>query len=203
MAVSIKELNIIIAGVGGQGVVLLSELLGNAAVSEGIKVRGSEVLGMAQRGGSVFSNIRMGTDIEAPMTADSKCDVLIAIEPSEGLRNIQFLNRNSMVILNIRKVIPPTVSLGRCTYPEIDQIVTKLKTITTSVIAIDANDLAEKAGNRQSTNVVMIGALFGSGKIPIPIETIKNHIRERFAGKAADVNIKAFDLGYEFVQKAL
>jgi indolepyruvate ferredoxin oxidoreductase beta subunit len=203
MATAVKELNIIIAGVGGQGVVLLSELLGNAAVRDGLKVRGSEVLGMAQRGGSVFSNIRLGTDVEAPMTADGKCDVLVAVEPSEGLRNIQYLNQNSTVILNIRKVIPSTVSMGKSTYPEIDQIIAKLKTITQKVITLDANDLAEKAGNRQSTNVVMIGALFGSGRVPISIETMKEHIRERFAGKAADVNIKAFDLGYETVKKAL
>jgi indolepyruvate ferredoxin oxidoreductase beta subunit len=199
----VKELNIIIAGVGGQGVVLLSELLGNAAVRDGLKVRGSEVLGMAQRGGSVFSNIRLGGDVEAPMTADAKCDVLVAVEPSEGLRNIRYLNQTSTAILNTRKVIPATVSMGKSTYPEIDQIVAKLKTVTRQVITVDANDLAEKAGNRQSANVVMLGTLFGSGKVPIRIETIKAHIRERFAGKVAEVNIKAFDLGYEAAQKAL
>jgi indolepyruvate ferredoxin oxidoreductase beta subunit len=203
MVTAVKELNIIIAGVGGQGVVLLSELLGNAAVSDGLKVRGSEVLGMAQRGGSVFSNIRLGIDVEAPMTADSKCDVLIAVEPSEGLRNIQYLNKNTTVILNTRKVIPATVSMGKSTYPEIEQIVAKLKSVTTKVITVDANDLAEKAGNRQSTNVVMLGTLFGSGKVPISVETMKEHIRERFAGKAAEVNIKAFDLGYEAAKKAI
>ncbi|HEX7474960.1 MAG TPA: indolepyruvate oxidoreductase subunit beta [Dehalococcoidales bacterium] len=203
MVTAVKELNIIIAGVGGQGVVLLSELLGNSAVSDGLKVRGSEVLGMAQRGGSVFSNIRLGTDVEAPMTADSKCDVLIAVEPSEGLRNIQYLNKNTTVILNIRKVIPATVSMGKSTYPEIEQIVAKLKSVTSKVITVDANDLAEKAGNRQSTNVVMLGTLFGSGKVPINVDTIKAQIRERFAGKAAEVNIKAFDLGYEAAKKAL
>ena len=82
MTVKVKELNIIIAGVGGQGVVLLSEILGNAAVREGFQVRGSEVLGMAQRGGSVFSNIRIGEEVYSPMTTDGKCDILIVIEPT-------------------------------------------------------------------------------------------------------------------------
>jgi indolepyruvate ferredoxin oxidoreductase beta subunit len=90
MTTAVKEMNIIIAGVGGQGVVLLSEILGNAAVRDGLKVRGSEVLGMAQRGGSVFSNIRLGSDVESPMTAEGKCSVLIGVEPSEALRNIQY-----------------------------------------------------------------------------------------------------------------
>ena len=154
-------------------------------------------------GGSVFSNIRMGSDVEAPMTADGKCDILVAVEPSEGLRNIQYLNKNSTVILNIRKVIPSTVSMGKSSYPEIEQIVDKLKSVANDVITVDANDLAEQAGNRQSTNVVMLGTLFGSGKVPISTDTMKEYIRERFSGKAADINIKAFDLGYEAAKKLL
>jgi indolepyruvate ferredoxin oxidoreductase, beta subunit len=195
MTTAVKELNIIIAGVGGQGVVLLSEILGNAAVRDGLKVRGSEVLGMAQRGGSVFSNIRLGTDVEAPMTADGKCDVLIGIEPSEALRNIQYLNKNSIVVLNIRKVIPATVSMGKSIYPQIEQIKSKLQEAAGKVIPLDAVELAEKAGNRQTANVVMIGALFGCASNPIKIETVKECIKERVPAKALETNLKAFDLG--------
>jgi indolepyruvate ferredoxin oxidoreductase, beta subunit len=200
MKASVKEMNIIIAGVGGQGVVLLSEILGNAAVRDGFKVRGSEVLGMAQRGGSVFSNIRLGTDVEAPLTSDGKCDILVALEPSEALRNIQYLNKTTTVIFNIRKVIPATVSMGKSTYPEIEQIKSRLQTVAGQVIAIDAQELAEKAGNRQSVNVVMLGTLFGCGKMPIAEETIKTLVRERFPAKAAEVNLKAFDLGQQVCQ---
>jgi indolepyruvate ferredoxin oxidoreductase beta subunit len=203
MTAKVKELNIIIAGVGGQGVVLLSEILGNAAVRDGLKVRGSEVLGMAQRGGSVFSNIRLGEDVFSPMTTDGKCDILIIIEPSEALRNIQYLSENTTVIMNTRKVIPATVSLGQSTYPEIDLIQEKLKTVTDKVIILDAVDLAEKAGNRQTSNVVMLGALFGSGRIPVTLEIVKEAIIERVPAKAAEVNIKAFDLGFETVSKSV
>ncbi len=203
MVTTVKELNIIIAGVGGQGVVLMSEILGNAAVRDGLKVRGSEVLGMAQRGGSVFSNIRLGEEVYSPMTPDGKCDVLISLEPSEALRNIQYLNKTSIVIMNNRKVIPATVSMGKSTYPEIEQIVQKLESVTAKVISLDAVEVAEKAGNRQSSNVVMLGALFGSGKMPIKIETVKESIRERVPAKAADVNIKAFDMGFELIKKSL
>jgi indolepyruvate ferredoxin oxidoreductase beta subunit len=196
MVTEVKELNIIIAGVGGQGVVLMSEILGNAAVQEGYKVRGSEVLGMAQRGGSVFSNIRIGSEVFAPMTADGRCDVLVGLEPSEALRNIQYLNKSSVVIMNNRKVIPATVSMGKSTYPEIEVVRQKLEEAAGRVIVIDAVELAEKAGNRQSSNVVMLGALFGSGKMPISVETVKRLIGERFTGKAVDINMKAFDLGF-------
>jgi indolepyruvate ferredoxin oxidoreductase, beta subunit len=198
MTTAVKEMNIIIAGVGGQGVVLLSEILGNAAVRDGLKVRGSEVLGMAQRGGSVFSNIRLGTEVESPMTAEGKCNVLIGVEPSEALRNIQFLNKKSIVVLNVRKVIPATVSMGKCTYPEISELELKLKEAAGRVIMLDAVELAEQAGNRQTANVVMIGALFGCDDIPIKIETVKECIRERVPAKALESNLRAFDMGSQF-----
>ncbi len=203
MATKVKELNVIIAGVGGQGVVLLSEILGNAAVQDGLKVRGSEVLGMAQRGGSVFSNIRLGEDVFSPMTTDGKCDILIGVEPSEALRNIQYINETTTVIVNSRKVIPATVSMGKSVYPEIDRIVTRLQSVAGKVIVLDATDIAEKAGNRQSSNVVMLGALFGSGKMPIKLEIVKGAILERVPPKAADANLKAFEMGYETVRKSM
>ena len=203
MATAVKELNIIIAGVGGQGVILMSEVLGNSAVQDGLKVRGSEVLGMAQRGGSVFSNIRLGEDVFSPMTPDGKCDLLVALEPSEALRNIQFLNKTSIVIMNIRKVIPATVSMGKSTYPEIDLIKARLETVAGKVIGLDAVEMADKAGNRQTSNVVMLGALFGTGKMPISIETVKGSIKERVPAKAVDVNMKAFDIGFEAIKKSL
>jgi indolepyruvate ferredoxin oxidoreductase, beta subunit len=197
MTAALKELNVIMAGVGGQGVVLMSEILGNAAVRDGLKVRGSEVLGMAQRGGSVFSNIRFGDEVYAPLTTEGKCDILVALEPSEALRNIQYLNKDSIVITNIRKIVPSTVSMGKSHYPEIKEIETRLKQVAGKVILVDAIQLAEKAGNRQTTNVVMLGTMFGCGKMPIKLETVKAAILERVPPKAADVNLKAFEMGIQ------
>jgi indolepyruvate ferredoxin oxidoreductase beta subunit len=203
MTTAVKELNVIIAGVGGQGVVLMSEILGNAAVQDGFKVRGSEVLGMAQRGGSVFSNIRLGSDVESPMTAEGKCDILVALEPSEALRNIQYLSQNSTVIFNIRKIVPATVSMGKSTYPELAQIKERLQAAAGKVIAIDAAELADRAGNRQSTNVVMLGTLFSCENMPIGVETVKSLVRERFPAKALEINLKAFDLGMQACRLSL
>ncbi|MBN1176221.1 MAG: indolepyruvate oxidoreductase subunit beta [Dehalococcoidales bacterium] len=198
-----NEINIIICGVGGQGVVLVSELLGNAAVRGGVAVKGSEVLGMAQRGGSVFSNLRLGGDAIAPMTPEGKCDVLIAVEPSEALRNIQYIAKNSVVVLNTTTVLPYTVYLGKSGYPEQQEIINKLHEVTDRVITLDASSIARDAGSLQSTNVVMLGALFGTGLMPISEETAKESILSRFKAKVGEINIKAFDMGYEAVQKAL
>lgn len=203
MTNAVKELNVIIAGVGGQGVVLMSEILGNAAVREGINVRGSEVLGMAQRGGSVFSNIRLGSNVHAPMTPDGKCDILVTLEPSEALRNVQYLNSASIVIMNTREVKPTMLSLGLTTYPEISEITAKLKSIVGAVITFDAVEVAQEAGNILTANMVMLGALFGSGKIPVRKETVKALIEESFPAKATAVNLKAFELGSDVSLKAL
>ncbi|OGO20774.1 MAG: hypothetical protein A2Z15_01910 [Chloroflexi bacterium RBG_16_50_11] len=198
-----KEINIIICGVGGQGVVLVSELLGNAAVRGNVAVKGSEVLGMAQRGGSVFSNLRLGGDVIAPMTPEGKCDVLIAVEPSEALRNIQYLAKNSVVVLNTTTVIPYTVYLGKSGYPTQDEIIKKLREVTNRIITLDASGLAKQAGSLQAANVVMLGALFGTGLMPVKDEFAKEAILSRFKAKVGEINIKAFDLGYEHVKKAL
>lgn len=198
-----NEINIIICGVGGQGVVLMSELLGDAAVRSRVAVKGSEVLGMAQRGGSVFSNLRLGGDVIAPMTPEGKCDVLIAVEPSEALRNIQYLAKNSVVVLNTTTVLPYTVYLGKSGYPEQQEIMSKLHDVTDRVITLDASGLAQQAGSLQAANVVMLGALFGTGLMPIKEEKAKEAILSRFVGKVGEINVKAFDLGYEEVRKAL
>ncbi len=198
-----KEINIIICGVGGQGVVLVSELLGSAAVRGNVAVKGSEVLGMAQRGGSVFSNLRLGGDVIAPMTPEGKCDVLIAVEPSEALRNIQYLAKNSVVVLNTTTVMPYTVYLGQSGYPTQNEIIAKLRKVTDRIISLDASGLAKQAGSGQAANVVMLGALFGTGLMPVKDETAKEAILARFKAKVGEINIKAFDLGYEQVKKAL
>lgn len=203
MVTKTKELNIIICGVGGQGVVLLSELLGSAAVQDGVAVKGSEVLGMAQRGGSVFSNIRLGGDALAPLTPEGKVDVIIAVEPSEALRNIQYLAKGGVVVLNSRTVLPFTVFLGKSGYPSLKEIQAGLGKATDKIITLDATALAQQAGSIQAANVVMLGALYGTGLMPMSIETAKAVILGRFKGKAGETNIKAFDLGYEEVQKAL
>ena len=198
-----NEINIIICGTGGQGVVLVSELLGNAAVNGGVAVKGSEVLGMAQRGGSVFSNLRLGGDVIAPMTPEGKCDILVAVEPSEAIRNIQYLAKNSVVVLNTTTVMPFTVYLGKSGYPSPDQIVNQLKEVTNRIITLDASALAKEAGSLQAANVVMLGALFGSGLMPIDQQHAKDAIASRFNQKVAAINFTAFDLGYEYVKKAL
>lgn len=189
---------------GGQGVVLISELLGNAAVSDGLNVRGSEIRGMAVRGGSVVSTIRLGSEVYGPLTPMGKGDILIGLEPSEALRNSIYLSKSSIVILNTEPIIPFTVTLGQGGYPSLDGILAKLNRVSSKVVRLDATQIAEEAGSPMAANIVMLGAAFGTGRLPIKIETIQEAIQARFpAKKLASVNIRAFDLGYQKCQQAL
>lgn len=199
----VTEFNIVIAGVGGQGVILMSELLGNAAVADGLNVRGSEVLGMAVRGGSVSSTIRLGDEALAPLSPEGKADVLVGMEPAETLRNISNVSGKTLVLMNVEKVVPFTVSSLGGSYPEVDTILENIHRATDKIIQLNATKIAAEAGSAQSANVVMLGALFGQGRLPIKIETVKKEITARFNEKVAPVNIRAFDLGYEEVRKAL
>ncbi|MGQ9545765.1 MAG: indolepyruvate ferredoxin oxidoreductase subunit beta [Dehalococcoidia bacterium] len=199
----VKEFNILLAGVGGQGVILMSELLGRSAIADGLKVRGSEILGMAVRGGSVTSIIRIGEDVYGPLIPQGKCDVLIGMEPSEGLRNASYLSKSGSVILNTTLIIPFTVSLGQSSYPSLEQVLEKLNSAAGKVITLNAAEIAKEAGSLLSANIVMLGALFGTGLVPIKVTTIKEAVEARFPAKVAPVNIKAFDLGYQTCQQAI
>ena len=199
----VKEFNILITGVGGQGVILMSELLGRAAVADGLRVRGSEILGMAVRGGSVTSSIRIGEDVYGPLIPTGKCQALVGMEPSEALRNISYLSKSSLVLLNTAVTAPFTVFIGESSYPSLEEIIGQLGKASDRIVQLDAAKTAQKAGSLLATNIVMLGALFGTEQLPIKIATIKETIRERFPAKAAPVNIKAFDLGYEACRQAV
>ena len=198
-----KEFNILITGVGGQGVILMSELLGNSAVSDGLDVRGSEVLGMAVRGGPVVSIIRLGSDVYGPLIPTGKCDIMAALEPAEALRNASYLSKSSFVVVNTRKIVPPAVLLGLSKYPGVDEIIEMLNTISNKVVALDATQIATEAGSSLATNVVMLGALFSSERIPIKMETVKEVIQEHFPAARVPVNLKAFDIGYQTCLQAI
>ena len=199
----IAEFNVLITGVGGQGVILMSQLLGQAAVVDGLKVRGSEVLGMAVRGGSVVSTIRIGSEVYGPLIPMGKCHLLIGMEPAEALRNIAYLSPSSLVILNLKRVVPFTVLQGKSKYPRLDEILERLNMNSRRVIRLDAAQLALQAGSPISANMVMLGASFGTGRMPVKLETIKAAIQAHFPARVAPVNIKAFDLGYQVCQQPL
>jgi len=193
----VREFSIVIAGIGGQGTILMAEILGEAATVEGLKARGSEILGMAVRGGPVSSIIRVGSEVYGPLIPEGKGDILVGLEPAEALRNITYLSTNGTAIINTRPIVPYTVSLGIAKYPPIENVLERLGVNSRNVIALDATKLAKEAGTPAATNMIMLGVLAGTGKLPMGNKTLKKIIKARFSREMARINIKAFDLGFE------
>ena len=190
---------IVVIGVGGQGNLLTTNLLGEAALSLGIPVVASEIHGMAQRGGIVESAVLLG-DISSPIISPGESDVFLSFEPLETLRGLGKCSRKTVVITNTRSLQPFTAALGQGFYPPLKEIMSLIKAKIDTVMAFDGSALAEKAGNPLSLNMVMLGALIGSETIPIGAEAMKNTISTSTKKVFLEHNLKAFDLGFAAVQ---
>jgi indolepyruvate ferredoxin oxidoreductase beta subunit len=197
-----KEFNMVLAGVGGQGILLAAEILGTAAIKEGLNVRVSEIHGMAQRGGAVVSTVRIGEKAYAPTVLDGQADVLLGFEPFETLRNLKFASEKTLIIMSEEKIPPTELTAKMMPYPSLKEVEEKIYSFTKSLIIVDAPKLAKKAGSPLTQNVVLFGALAATEKVPIKTESLLDAIRELIPAKYLDTNFKAFKLGYEFVKKA-
>jgi len=196
-----REFNIVVAGVGGQGILLAAEILGTAALKEGLNVRVSEIHGMAQRGGSVTSNIRIGEKVLAPTVLEGNADVLLGFEPLETVRKLKYTSENTLILMNDEPISPPGLTTKMMSYPSLDEMIEKIHGFTKNLVVVDAAKLAEEAGSVLTRNVVLIGGLAATGKMPVKIESLKEAIRELVPAKYLEMNMKAFELGYEHVQK--
>ncbi len=187
-----SECDMVIVGVGGQGVILISDVIGRAGVLAGKPVRGAETHGMAQRGGSVINHTRIGCRY-SPMVATGSADLLVALEPAEALRFGHFLSPQGVALVNIQPVLPVTVTTGIAEYPSLDELKEPLRGQCQKVLAIDATALARQAGTVQAMNVVMLGAL--SRYIPLTEEHIMQALEEVVPPRHLEANKKAFLLG--------
>jgi len=185
---------LVLVGVGGQGNILASRLVGEACVAAGIPAVVSEIHGMAQRGGIVETDVVIG-DATSPIVSEGEADVLIGFEPSETLRALNKCNENTLVITNVKPLPPFTVAIGQGIYPDIDEALALIKARVRSLISLNGDELAEKAGNLLSLNMVMLGALIGSGVIPLEEGALKETIARSTKQAFLESNLKAFDLG--------
>ncbi len=189
-----KRTRILITGVGGQGTLLASSLLGNAAMAEGIPVLVSEVHGMAQRGGVVESTVMLG-GLESPIISRAEADILVSFEPLETLRALDRCSSGTVIITNTSTIVPFTVELGQAQYPDTDKWISVLRDKFRKVIAYDARALAGRAGTPRALNVVLLGTLIGTGVLPVSPERMKETIRKKVQAKFVEANLQAFELG--------
>lgn len=186
-----------IVGVGGQGVLLASMVLGNAAMEMGFQVAMSEVHGMAQRGGSVLSTLRFGDEVISPLEAVGNADMIMGFEPSETCRNIHLANEDSVILMNLDPVLPSMVAAGFEEYPEVSDLVDSVKAVNNHLVTIDATSLAIKAGKAVAANAVMIGAIAALDGFPIPKDVLKDVLGKQVPEKFRELNLNAFEMGYE------
>ncbi|MDD6478263.1 MAG: indolepyruvate oxidoreductase subunit beta [Oscillospiraceae bacterium] len=185
--------NIMIVGVGGQGTLLASRILGNTVINEGFDVKVSEVHGMSQRGGSVVTYVKYGEAVYSPIVDKGSADVILAFELLEAYRALPYLKKGGKLIVNTQKIDPMPVITGAAEYPA--DIEKKLADNADTVL-VDALKLAEEAGSAKAVNVVLIGVMAKSSDIPYEnwVETIKTTVPPKFL----EVNLKAFELGYNY-----
>lgn len=192
-----KTVNIFLCGVGGQGILLASEIISSACMHAGFDVKQSEVHGMAQRGGSVISHIRFGKKVYSPLIEAGDADFVVSFEMLEALRYLPYMNKNTNVIVNTQKILPAPVATGMDTYPA--DVISLLKDRGLPVFPIDAFDIANAIGETRAVNMVLVGAL--SVFLPLEDRIFMQAVEKRIPEKIRKVNIEAFIKGKEALKK--
>jgi indolepyruvate ferredoxin oxidoreductase beta subunit len=184
--------NIMIVGVGGQGTLLASRVLGNVALKKSYDVKVSEVHGMSQRGGSVVTYVKMGEKVHSPLIEKGEADIILAFEQLEAFRWIEYLKKDGKILINTQKIDPMPVITGKAKYPE--AILEKIGEEYRNIITIDALSIAKECGNIKAVNMVLIGLMAKYTHIEkdIWVEAMKETVPEKFL----DVNLKAFERGF-------
>jgi indolepyruvate ferredoxin oxidoreductase beta subunit len=190
------RLRIFLTGVGGQGTLLASRLLGEAALAAGMNPLVSETHGMAQRGGVVVSTVVLG-DLQSPIISPGEADILLGFEALETFRALDRCHARSLVIANTAAIVPYPVSIGKIAYPEVGRLLELMAPKVGSLLAFDAGDLARQAGSPLAVNMVLLGALGSTNILPFPEEDLLSLVRTRTNPKFLEANLAAFRMGQE------
>ncbi|PIE73988.1 MAG: indolepyruvate oxidoreductase subunit beta [Deltaproteobacteria bacterium] len=191
-----KKGNILFSGVGGQGILLASEVTVYSLLAAGYDAKKSEVHGMAQRGGSVTAQLRYGKKVYSPLIEPGGADIQMAFEMMEAVRYLPYLHKGSKVIVNTQQILPPSVATGKAEYPE--NVLNHLIEREIMVVPVDAFDIARDVGEVKTANVVMVGAL--SAFLPVDPEKFVQVIETRVPQRFVEANLKAFAAGREISQ---
>ena len=203
MNLSKDPLNLIITGVGGQGNVLASQLIGKALVRENFYVTIGETYGATQRGGAVMSHLRISKESQfSPLIPEGQADIVVALEPVEALRVIgQYGNPSVCAVINSRPIFPTAVTVGDAQYPPPEKIREAIRDLARKFWFVDATEAAMAFGSPIFTNIIMVGALAGTRLIPVGKKVFEEAIRENFPEKTHGTNLKAFYQGMEMTEE--
>jgi indolepyruvate ferredoxin oxidoreductase beta subunit len=196
-AEAFEAVRIFFTGVGGQGTLLATRMVGEAALEEGLAVTMSEIHGMAQRGGVVESSVVIGNAF-SPTIADGEADILMAFEPLEALRALPKCHARSLIISSTIPIVPFTVAVGQSTYPELAALHDSIKEKVSDLIWLDALELARNAGSERASNTALVGVLAGTGRLPIARSSWEEALKRTIPARILEINRRAFEAGYAF-----
>lgn len=185
-----KHKNIILCGVGGQGTILASKLIAAAAMKKGLGVKTAETIGMAQRGGSVFSHVRLGEELHSPMIAPGQADIIIAFEPAEALRHLPFLKEGGTVVASLAPIFPVSTLIGDSSYP-LEEVLQQLKNTIKKLTLIDSEAAVRELGSPKVLNVLLLGAAVRTGELGLELEDIKAALHEKVPARFHELNDRA------------
>jgi len=190
-----KDYNIILCGVGGQGTILASKIIAQTAIRLGINCRVGETHGMSQRGGSVVSHVRVGDNVLGAITPENQGQLMLAFEPVESLRYMNFLEHNGWIVLNTHPIVPTSVNAGLAKYPEMEMIDAELRKATNKIKPISASEIADTIGSIITLNMVILGAASCVPGYPFSADETRKSIQELVKPAYLELNIKAFESG--------
>jgi indolepyruvate ferredoxin oxidoreductase beta subunit len=193
-----KKLDLLVTGAGGQGIILASDIIGETAIAAGYDVKKTDTIGMAQRGGSVLSNVRIARQVWSPLIKRDEVDILLALEKLEAARWAYYLRPGGIAIVNNQALPPLSVSLGNARYPSDEEITNILKQQTDHVYFIEGTQRAKELGNIRTLNMFMLGCV--SFFIPFKVQVWKDSISQRLPASIRQINITAFDQGRKEVK---
>lgn len=189
-----KPVDVLMVGVGGQGTILASRVLAQTALEAGYDIKVSEIHGMAQRGGSVVTQVRLGEKVFSPLIPEGMADVVLAFEKLEGLRLLPFLKPGGTIIINEQEIPPMPVLVGAAEYPA--DIVEYIRSAVQNVVAVDALGIAEKCGSPKAANIVLLGVM--ARRLPFGREVWERALAGRVPAKLLEINKAAFAAGYDY-----
>jgi indolepyruvate ferredoxin oxidoreductase beta subunit len=196
--IKMKKMNLLVTGVGGQGVVLASDIIGETALAAGYDVKKTDTLGMAQRGGSVVSHVRLAAKVWSPLIKEGEVDLLLAFEKLEAARWSHYLKPGAIAIINSYEQPPLSVSLGQEKYPTDKEIAAALQRRTNQIYFIDGNKRAKELGNVRTLNIYMLGCF--AAFAPLDIVVWKDSISRRMPENIREINLKAFEMGRKEIE---
>jgi len=194
-----KPYNIYISGVGGQGIIKTSIIIGEAAMNKGLNVVMSEIHGMAQRGGGVSTELKIG-DAKSPIIQEGGADLLIAFEPLEALRALPKISSDTFMVINNSTIMPFNILKSDISYPDVSTIFDELKSVSPNLMVLDAEKIAKNAGNILSLNMVMLGGALAVQDFPIDKNNVIESMKDNLPEKSMDINLKALNNGFNLLK---